>query len=469
MTSPAALDTATSAVQACADLAGVEWDAAPDADLPGAAVAIAQIRALADAALVDVAARLEATGAADALGWASTKDFLTHVLGGRKGAGASYVRVAVQTGDLPEVRAAMAAGEVSLAQASVIGGNVVKLPHVETLREDAAGKLLELVVGEQRDATDLDHAFPDIVKELDPDGSLLSWDREKDKAERSAHHARFLTFTKDKLGGVKIKGYGTLEDTELVKTALMPLSAPVVTEPGACGGEPNPLGSRDERGRRTRHTGCPDPACHHDGRDPREAGARMFDALLEACRRLQATDSLPHAHGTTARLTVTTTLEALTTGLADAGDPRLDGLLGSGERLSAAAVRRLACDAEIIPAVLGTQGEVLDVGRTQRLVTTGVWNALVLRDRSCAFPGCNRLPIACDAHHITHWADGGTTALGNLVLLCRKHHTAIHRSPWTVSIDPTTGKPVWMPPPLIDDTDRFSYAPARARPPTRAA
>ena len=110
-------------------------------------------------------------------------------------------------------------------------------------------------------------------------------------------------------------------------------------------------------------------------------------------------------------------------------------------------VRRLACDAELIPAVLGTQGQVLDVGRTSRLVTTGIWTALVLRDQHCAFPGCSRLPIACDAHHIQHWADGGTTSLDNLVLLCRKHHTLTHQTPWQVAdrpshptprLDPTT-------------------------------
>ena len=134
----------------------------------------------------------------------------------------------------------------------------------------------------------------------------------------------------------------------------------------------------------------------------------MWDALVEACRRLQATDTLPHAHGTTARLTVTMPLDELRDHL-DA-----QGLLPSQETLSAAVARRLACDAEIIPAVLGTEGQVLDVGRTARLVTTGIWTALVLRDQHCAFPGCSRLPIACDAHHIIHWTDGGPTSLDNL-------------------------------------------------------
>ena len=252
-----------------------------------------------------------------------------------------------------------------------------------------------------------------------------------------------------------------MEEWELVKSVLMPLSAPVLTEPGACGGDPDQRFELDENGHQVGR-GCPAPGCAHTGKDPRDHGARIWDALVEACRRLQATDSVPHAHGTSARITVTIGLQQLL----DQPDGHLHdgGHLPSGDRLSVAAVRRLACDAEIIPAVLGSEGQVLDVGRSQRLVTTGIWNALVLRDRHCAFPGCTRLPIACDAHHIRHWADGGPTSLDNLVLLCRKHHTLTHQTPWQVQIDQVTRRPVWIPPPKVDLRDRFTYHPA-SRPP----
>jgi hypothetical protein len=126
----------------------------------------------------------------------------------------------------------------------------------------------------------------------------------------------------------------------------------------------------------------------------------------------------------------------------------------------------MACDAEIIPTVLGTAGQVLDVGRAHRLVTAALWTALIARDRHCAFPGCTRMPLACDAHHITHWADGGLTALSNLVMLCRHHHTLIHQTPWIVKIDEDTGQPVWTPPPRTTRhhlTGRLTYAPARPR------
>ena len=60
----------------------------------------------------------------------------------------------------------------------------------------------------------------------------------------------------------------------------------------------------------------------------------------------------------------------------------------------------MACDASIIPAVLGTKSELLDLGRTSRLVTPKLLQALYLRDRGCTFPGCSRPPSWCDAHHV---------------------------------------------------------------------
>ena len=458
MNSSSAPDTIAAAVAGVHGLAEVAWDRLEGAELLKAAVDLGRMKAMVDGALVAAAERLEVTDAGAAAGWASAKDLLTHVTGGRKGAGAGLVRVARHTADLPVVREALTAGQISLAQAGVIGGRVATLPRVPALRDGATGALLELACSQGFDATDLDRSFAEIVHELDPDGSVLGDDRDQDIKERGAHQARFLTLSPDTLGGVRIRGYATLEEAELVKAMLMPLAAPVVTVRGACGGDPATISARDERGRRLA-SGCPDPVCAHDGSDPREAGARLWDALVEACSRLAATDSLPHAHGAAVRITVTTSFDDLQDRLANRGT------LPSGDSLSAAAVRRMACDAEIIPAVLGTESQVLDVGQSNRLVTSAIWLALVLRDRHCAFPGCTRLPIACDAHHIRHWADGGVTGLDNLVLLCRKHHTITHQTPWTVHLDPHTRRPVWSPPAAVDDRDRFSYHPPRRPPP----
>ncbi|MBZ0111813.1 MAG: HNH endonuclease [Thermoanaerobaculia bacterium] len=62
------------------------------------------------------------------------------------------------------------------------------------------------------------------------------------------------------------------------------------------------------------------------------------------------------------------------------------------------------------------------------------------RDRRCRFPGCDI--THCDAHHIDHWADGGETKLENLILLCRKHHRAVHEEGFDVGWD-VNGDPVF--------------------------
>ena len=98
------------------------------------------------------------------------------------------------------------------------------------------------------------------------------------------------------------------------------------------------------------------------------------------------------------------------------------GGLVDGTELTPGQLRRWACDAGIIPTVLGGTSAPLDVGREQRLVTPDIRHALHARDKGCVFPGCNRAPADCDAHHIVPWQQDGPTALHNLVLLCSHHH-----------------------------------------------
>ncbi len=107
-----------------------------------------------------------------------------------------------------------------------------------------------------------------------------------------------------------------------------------------------------------------------------------------------------------------------------------------GVALPPATVRRLACDAGLIPVVLGTKGAVLDIGRHTRNIPQAIRNALVVRDGSCTFPGCGQPDSWCDAHHVEHWADGGPTSLENLVLLCSTHHHALHEDGWGVRPSP---------------------------------
>ena len=103
------------------------------------------------------------------------------------------------------------------------------------------------------------------------------------------------------------------------------------------------------------------------------------------------------------------------------------GSTQGGSLIAPETVRRLACDAAVIPTVLGGRGEVLDQGRSTRLATPGQLAALWLRDAGCSFPGCTTPAHWCDAHHLIHWADGGTSDLTNLALLCGRHHSVVHR------------------------------------------
>jgi hypothetical protein len=168
---------------------------------------------------------------------------------------------------------------------------------------------------------------------------------------------------------------------------------------------------------------------HRDG-DPDTDSApiaqRRADALVELCRRgANLTPDDAPIRRTRPQIVVTIDHDNLLHGIGV-------GETDTGHDLSATAVRRLACDAEIIAAVFATDSELLDLGRRARLVSPAQRLALVMRDRGCAFPSCDRPPGWCDAHHIDHWIHGGPTDLDNLVLLCSRHHHLLHEGGWTV-------------------------------------
>ena len=98
----------------------------------------------------------------------------------------------------------------------------------------------------------------------------------------------------------------------------------------------------------------------------------------------------------------------------------------TGTVLGAADLRRIACDTQVIPVVMGGPGEVLDVGRAKRTIPPAIRRALIARDQRCVWPGCDRAPIHCEGHHIEHWLDEGPTSLANLALLCHSHHQRLH-------------------------------------------
>ncbi len=111
------------------------------------------------------------------------------------------------------------------------------------------------------------------------------------------------------------------------------------------------------------------------------------------------------------------------------------GLTATGELLSAAAVRRLACDGHLIPMVLGGRGEVLDLGRAARLFTPAQRRAVSHRDRHCTYPASTRDASWCDVHHLRWWSLDPPTDLANAALLCQRHHTLVHQRDLTGTAD----------------------------------
>jgi len=112
-------------------------------------------------------------------------------------------------------------------------------------------------------------------------------------------------------------------------------------------------------------------------------------------------------------------------------------LVGQGTTITAETARRLACDANIARLITDPPSDIVDYGRTQRTPPPRLRRALDIRDRGCVFPGCDRPPGHCRAHHILFWIrDHGPTSLWNLVLLCDHHHHLVHEGGWTLTRTP---------------------------------
>ena len=169
--------------------------------------------------------------------------------------------------------------------------------------------------------------------------------------------------------------------------------------------------------------------------DRRTPGQRRYDAFMTVVRRgVAGTKGQP----TTAKATliVTLDLEALRRSLAQTGGQLPGcGATTAGAAVSAGSIRRLACEADIIPMVLGGPSEIVDQGRRRRLVTPGQRVRLAVRDKGCTIPGCTVPATWCDSHHVIPWARGGSSDLSNYALLCPRHHTWVHERELTATVD----------------------------------
>ncbi len=164
--------------------------------------------------------------------------------------------------------------------------------------------------------------------------------------------------------------------------------------------------------------------------DTRSPAQRRADALVEICSRALQSATPPESGGERPHLSVVVDLAEL---LGRPGAAPAE--LGWTGPLTTPALLRLACDASIVRVLTAGESEILDVGRRTRVVPAALRRAVALRDRGCVFPGCDRPPQWCDAHHLLHWAHGGPTTLANLALLCGHHHHLVHDSGWQISRD----------------------------------
>jgi hypothetical protein len=216
---------------------------------------------------------------------------------------------------------------------------------------------------------------------------------QRNRAARQAHAMRSLDWWWDDNGMLVVKGRLPAADGALLVEALQ--------------------------------SAIPAPAAA-EGSDYASVSVRRADALARV-----ASQSLAHrGSGSTAdRYQVHVHVERDRT--ADAPVATLE----QGPVLGDTVVQRLVCDGSLVPIVADAHGEPLRVGRRRRVVHPALKRALKARDRGCRFPGCDEVRYV-DAHHIRHWANGGATALENLVLLCTRHHTFLHEGGFSVERTP---------------------------------
>lgn len=303
--------------------------------------------------------------------------------------------------ELPETAGAMAEGAIGLDHARAISDGMRKLAPVTTPQEQS-----------ETESFLVDHARQAGPREVRVLADHLRYDKDQHGAfhdEQQQVAARELHLGTSRDGMLTLHGQLDREAGAALRSVLEPLAKPQPAKDG----EP----------------------------DPRTAAKRNADALVQLLDHVGTEGDTPA--GIRPRLVVTVGLHALRQQL---GGGTLES---TGEPISASTARRMACDADIIPVVLGAASQPLDIGRSQQSVPPHLRRALRVRDGSCAFPGCDRPPGASHAHHCHHWAEGGATSLDNLVLLCAGHHRLLHADHWRARINPH-GLPEFIPPPSAD-------------------
>ena len=333
----------------------------------------------------------------------------------------------------PHVSDAVRAGALSVAAAAAITAMLDRIAlRVEPAVRDAAEAAL-VAQAPQLSLDELQHVLHRAASHLDPDGLA--------PATAAAHGERALKITHDAAGM-----------TVLTATLDVETAAPIVA---AIEG----IVTHQLRASRGHHS--PDGVEVSSPLDETRTLPQLrADALAAICAHVLGCDGerLP---GTATTVMVRMQLDDLRTGT---GVATIDGL---EQPIDAGTARRMAAAAGIIPAVLGGDSEILDLGRTRRHFTRAQRLALVERDGGCA--ACHLPPAFTEAHHLRWWErDAGPTDLDNGILLCTACHHRIHEEGWEIRIDRPPGAPgsagtVWLIPPPHIDPDRTPRLGGRRR------
>ena len=335
----------------------------------------------------------------------------------------------------PDIADAATTGRISVGQARAIHTVLSGLDGLDNAQQAKAEEVLLDLAGTM-DSDRLAKTAPQILTQVAPERTQETLERRLQRQTEAAHHNRSLIFGRDNNGSVTFSGSLSLVDGEAWITLL---------------------DAHTESGRRTAL----------EERDPLTTSLtpqqRRADALIAMINTHQREQHAPKIAGDRPRIMVTIDYQKLLDDAARAG------LIAADEPISAGDLRRLCCDADLLPAILGGPSLILDVGRERRLVTPDIRAALTLRDGGCIFPGCNARACTCEAHHIIPWQKGGKTALSNLCLLCHHHHALLEpaqygvRDQWEVRIA-HDGIPEVIPPRRCDpDRKPLRHARFQAR------
>ena len=343
--------------------------------LPAAALGdglrrLARLRARADARYAAWIAEAEHTGAAEAQGFRSTTEWLAALSGEPLPVARSQVAVAAALEAMPETRKAFQSGALPESRVRVLAQAQALAPEQFAGQEKAL--VAEIAAADSRQVPGLMSAWKQTA---DPDAAQAA-------AER-LHQMRALHVSSAWTGMVHLNGDLDPAGGLIVLEALRSLSEGAALDPA-------------------------------DTRSPAQARA---DALVEICQRHLHAD--PKGRRQPSRVLVTIPWNTL-----QAGQGLVDTEAGP---ISAETARRLACDATISRVLLDAESVPVEMGRATRVVPDRLRKLLEARDQHCTHPGCHIPARWCDAHHIVHWAKGGSTGLSNLRLLCSRHHTEAHQ------------------------------------------